>query len=182
MRILATTWSISIVGTKPKGPAIVVFWHGEMLPIWYSFRKDHPMAIVSSSKDGSLLSRWLQDIGFALIRGSSSQGGREVLAKMIDAVKTGPVLITPDGPRGPAMQAKLGALIASQRTGIPITMARMRATPSKVFTKSWDAFVLPLPFAKVSITMSDPFLVPSESTQEDVDMLVKKLEEEMAKL
>ena len=182
MRLIARTWRITVVGDKPTGPSIIAFWHGEMLPIWYIFKDLKPTAIVSSRKDGSLLSTWLSSIGFDLIRGSSSKGGREVLRLMIDAVQQGPVLITPDGPRGPAKTAKAGALVASHRTGVPVTMARMSVSSAKVFHRSWDSFILPFPFASITVTLSKPFPVPSTSTHDDINELTTTLEDRLNQL
>ena len=79
IRLLARTWTIRVHGRLPTGPSIVAFWHGEMLPVWFAFRALRPVALVSSSKDGSLLSRLLQDWGYGVVLGSSSKGGKEAL-------------------------------------------------------------------------------------------------------
>ena len=82
VRMLARTWTIRVHGRLPTGPSIVAFWHGEMLPVWFSFRALRPVALVSSSKDGSLLSRLLQDWGYTVVLGSSSKGGKEALDQL----------------------------------------------------------------------------------------------------
>ncbi|MCK5743069.1 MAG: hypothetical protein KAH48_12720, partial [Chlorobi bacterium] len=54
-RLLASTWRIKVKGV-PASPAVVVFWHGQMLPAWKVFSGKNPRAVVSMSKDGQILS------------------------------------------------------------------------------------------------------------------------------
>lgn len=130
-------------------PCVVVFWHGRMIPVWYRFRGD-AAAVVSASADGELLADYLErTLGYAVvIRGSSSRGGGEALAAMVEQLKERRVLITPDGPRGPLHRAKPGALVAAQRSSRPVLCCSWIA--SRAFALgSWDRMEIPYPFAKV---------------------------------
>ncbi|HET9843856.1 MAG TPA: DUF374 domain-containing protein, partial [Gammaproteobacteria bacterium] len=61
-----------------RKPAIYCFWHGHLyLPI-ITVKKilQHPAAgFVSYSKDGEILARWLEKMGYSVVRGSSSKKG-----------------------------------------------------------------------------------------------------------
>jgi len=174
INLIAKTWKISLEGNYPQKHSFVGFWHGEMLPVWYFFRKEKPFAIVSQSKDGQILSNILEKWGLKTIRGSSSKGGKEVLDKMISDVQTCMVLLTPDGPRGPANSLKPGILIASQRSQKPFYFCNTTVKSRFIFKKSWDKFQLPKPFTKITISISPSELISKDLNKEQINDLIEK--------
>lgn len=182
IRLLARTWAIRVHGRLPTGPSIVAFWHGEMLPVWFAFRALRPVALVSSSKDGSLLSRLLQDWGYGVVLGSSSKGGKEALEQLVHEASSRVVLITPDGPRGPAHQAKPGAVVAAQRAGVPLILVRMRASRSRTFERSWDKFQLPMLFASIDLYVDQHWSIPANASRELVESSINEMNERMYNL
>ena len=157
LRLLAACWRIRIVGDIPDYPCVVAFWHGSMLPVWKVFSHANSTAVVSRSKDGSLLATLLHAWGYRLIRGSSSSGGRETLEEMTAAAQSGTVLITPDGPRGPKCIAKAGAVVAAARAGVPLLVCSVSISRKIVF-KSWDSFALPLQFSGIMVSIRVVYL------------------------
>lgn len=182
IRLLARTWTIRVHGRLPTGPSIVAFWHGEMLPVWFAFRALRPVALVSSSKDGSLLSRLLQDWGYGVVLGSSSKGGKEALEQLVNEASSRVVLITPDGPRGPAHQAKPGAVVAAQRAGVPLILVRMKASRSRTFERSWDKFQLPKLFASIDLYVDQHWTIPLDASREFVESSINEMNERMHNL
>ncbi len=182
IRALARTWSVHIEGRFPTGPCIVAFWHGEMLPVWFAFRALRPVALVSPSTDGAILGTLLSDWGYNVVKGSSSRGGKEALQILVDQAAHNVVLITPDGPRGPAHIAKPGAIVAAHRAGVPLVLVRMRATRTKIFTRSWDKFQLPLPFAQITLHVSAPIEVPAFLSREEIDGVIADVTEHLHRL
>ncbi len=182
MRLLALTWRIRITGTMPPKHCVVAFWHGEMLPIWFTMRCLSPTAMVSASKDGGLLTQLLRDWKYNVIRGSSSQGGREALAAIAHAAERGVVLVTPDGPRGPRHNMKPGAVVAAHRAGVPLVLVRASIFWKKVFSRSWDRFELPLPFARVDIVIDRPHMVPAEADRAEIDRFIAMAQERLQQL
>lgn len=133
---------------------IFAFWHQKMFPVWYYLPKLFPnkvAALVSKSKDGQILSNILSHWGVEVVSGSSSKGGREALEILQSKIKTKHILITPDGPRGPIFQFKPGALVISARESKKIVLVGVKIVEHFTFTKSWDKFQFPFPFAKVII-------------------------------
>ena len=179
LRTLARTWHVSIEGRLPTGPCVVAFWHGEMLPVWFAFRALRPVALVSPSTDGALLQRLLRDWGYTVVSGSSSRGGREALQVIVDQARDHVSLITPDGPRGPAHVAKPGAIVAAHRAGVPLILARMRATRVKVFHRSWDRFQLPLPFSHITLHVSMPIDIPEHATREEIGAVIDDVTQQL---
>ncbi|MBM4178928.1 MAG: DUF374 domain-containing protein [Ignavibacteria bacterium] len=182
IRMIARTWRLSVTGRLPTGPSIVAFWHGEMLPVWFVFRALRPVALVSSSKDGSLLSRLLKDWGYDVILGSSSKGGKEALEQLVAEASSRVVLLTPDGPRGPAHQAKPGAVIAAHRAHVPLVLVRIHAKSAHTFVRSWDRFILPLPFTNIELTIDHNWVILADATREELDTHIKYMDERMRDL
>jgi lysophospholipid acyltransferase (LPLAT)-like uncharacterized protein len=172
LRLLATTWRVHLDGMLPVGPCVVAFWHGRMLPVWYVFRRSGSTALTSASKDGDLLATLLRDWGFDVVRGSSSRGGAEALQAMVDHARARPVLVTPDGPRGPACQAKAGAVVAAQRADVPVIPIGVTIDSAKIFARSWDAFALPLPWSRVTVHVGQPINIDAEADRHEVDVVI----------
>ncbi len=166
IRAVACTWKISISAQLPAKPSVIAFWHGEMLPVWKIFSRKNATAIVSLSNDGEILTSLLKKWQYKLIRGSSSKNGSKVLSEMANVLQNGIVMITPDGPRGPRMQCKPGALIAAQKMQAPLYFIRCSIHYKKIFIKSWDKFEFPLPFSKIKINISEPMYLSSELDRE----------------
>ncbi|WP_041464181.1 lysophospholipid acyltransferase family protein [Pelodictyon luteolum] len=141
----------------PDESCIFAFWHGDMAVGWLFVRRLWPdrdaSAVVSLSEDGSILSLALKRFGFRLIRGSSSKGGSEVRAAMQGALQRGNlVVLTPDGPRGPLHRFKYGTIRIASESGVPIIFARIGFTGGWQL-KSWDRFIIPHPFSKVTLEL-----------------------------
>jgi lysophospholipid acyltransferase (LPLAT)-like uncharacterized protein len=151
--MLARTLRFSRSGDPVPSRAVVMFWHGRMLPGWYAMRRTHPIALVSQSKDGNLLASVLAFWGYKLARGSSKKSGMEALNKAMGAIRSNEadtLVITPDGPRGPRHVYKRGAFLAARELSLPLYMLEIEC-PSKQILKSWDRFEVPLPFSRVCI-------------------------------
>ncbi len=179
LNIISKTWRIKIFGQFPSKPAIIVFWHNEMLPVWRVFAKKDAYAIVSQSKDGQLLSDLLERWGFLLIRGSSSKGGKEVMNEMVQKAKENYVLLTPDGPRGPRHIMKPGAIVAAQRADAKFYYFKVDMSNKITFKKSWDIFEFPLPFSKIYIEISDAYVLSKDLTNEEITALMNDIEGKM---
>jgi lysophospholipid acyltransferase (LPLAT)-like uncharacterized protein len=74
------------------------------------------------------------------------------------------VAVTPDGPRGPARSYAPGALIAAQRAGAPIVPIAAHADSAWKLS-SWDNFLIPKPFARVTVAYGEPTRVSSETSR-----------------
>ena len=158
---------------KDQKSFILAFWHGSMFYGWYRFRKSGCTAITSKSKDGDVLASLLDSWKFTVVRGSSSQGGKDALEAMTaEALKGKPVLITPDGPRGPRHQFKAGGVVAAKRAEVPLICAGIWYE-NKWELHNWDKFEIPKPFSTVRIYYSDPIRIPSEASREETGVFIE---------
>ena len=75
---------------------------GQLLPLIWHHRNQRVAILVSEHRDGEIIARVAQSIGYRLIRGSSTRGGERALLALARELKAGAeVAVTPDGPRGP---------------------------------------------------------------------------------
>jgi lysophospholipid acyltransferase (LPLAT)-like uncharacterized protein len=163
-------------------PCVIAFWHGSMIAPFWIHRRDNVVALVSQSSDGGILSNVLRSWGYGLIRGSSSTGGSDALARMVEAVNAGnTLLITPDGPRGPRQQMKRGAALVAQRTGRPLILAGVNYFASKPLW-GWDHFEIPCPMTRARITYSDPIEIPVGLSGERFDARIAALSAQLREL
>ena len=156
------------------GSVVYALWHGRMWLLASRFPRRGVGVLVSLSEDGDLIARVLEKLDLVPIRGSSSRGGGEGLRELETHLREGvTVAITPDGPRGPRHQARMGAVALAARTGKPIIP--IGAAASRFWTlRSWDAFQIPKPGASGVIVIGAPILVPAA---EDLEPWRRQLEE-----
>ena len=143
------------------GRSIYAFWHARMLALGFAHRRRGVAILVSRSRDGELIARVIERLGFVTARGSSTRGGGEGALEMLAWAERGRDLaLTPDGPRGPALKVKPGLAWLASRTGRPVVPAAAAASRSWVL-RSWDAFRVPKPFARVCVAYGAPVPVPA---------------------
>jgi lysophospholipid acyltransferase (LPLAT)-like uncharacterized protein len=172
IRMIAQTWRFEVVNEpayaaeRAAGRAVVlVLWHGEMLPLLYYHRHRQISVLVSEHGDGEIIARILRSFGFRLIRGSTSRGAARALIAVDRELRDGfDVGITPDGPRGPRHSVAPGALLAAHRAGVKLMPLAARAS-SVWQLGSWDRFIIPKPFAKVTLAYGDATPVVAESSR-----------------
>ena len=163
LQALARTWRFHVVNGEvitnlraAKQPFIFSLWHGHLLPLLWYHRGEGVSVLISEHRDGELVARAATSLGFALIRGSTTRGADRALISIVRELQAGrEVAITPDGPRGPARKFAPGALIAAQRSDsfiVPVAAVADRAWR----LKSWDRFMIPKPFARVTVAYGDP--------------------------
>ncbi len=156
-------------------PKIFATWHGRQ----YSFLRINPMhklnVLVSKSNDGEIITRVLKKIGFSVIRGSASRGGMTAVRHMREAMEQGNnIAFTVDGPRGPRYEVKKGVIKLAQQSGAPI-IPLIAATNDRIIIKSsWDHYNIPYYFTKVRCVYGDPFYVPEDANDEELEQ--KRLE------
>ena len=173
VRALGATWRIRVVNRAAtdrlrdaKRPVIFTLWHGEMLPLLWQHRREGIAVLISEHGDGEIIARVAESLGFRTVRGSTSRGADRALLGMSRAVALGiDVAFTPDGPRGPAERFAPGALVVAQRTGAPVITVRVSASRSWRL-RSWDRFMVPKPFASVTIAYGDPVYLSAGSPRE----------------
>ncbi|GAB7141048.1 lysophospholipid acyltransferase family protein [Deferribacterales bacterium RsTz2092] len=187
LRMLVRSWRYNIVGgaemaerTLAGEPVIVSLWHGQLLPLTCSIfhLEDKRVATMASdSYDGAFITDILQRWGFAVANGSSRRGGAKavVLAKrLIDSGHW--FAITVDGPVGPRHIVKQGIVYMAKKTNATVWTGVCRCGNAVQF-KSWDKFVLPLPFSKIDVHFSECCKLNTDTSVEALErdrLLIEK--------
>lgn len=173
IRLLATTWRVRRVNPAEldhkrarREPVVFAFWHGQILPLMYAHRHEGITVMISEHTDGEMIARIARHFGFPAVRGSSTRGALRALMRLVAVVRAGvDVAITPDGPRGPARSFAPGVLIAAERSGAPLVTIAAHASRAW-HLRTWDRFVIPKPFATISVAYGMPQLVTAEGAGE----------------
>lgn len=173
LRALGLTWRVRREGAEfmdgplSRGePQIIVFWHGEIVPISWVHRGRGIAPLISTHADGEIIARIVQNLGYRTVRGSTSRGGARALLEMTRLLEEGiTVGVTPDGPRGPRHVFSPGALVVAQRSGRPIVFLRARASRAWRL-RSWDRHLIPKPFARVTVWCSPPYSVEAPTPRD----------------
>lgn len=189
IRAYSWTFRLRVENEKPwmdhlqKGGRILLCcWHQQFFSAIRHFKQYapyHPALMISKSRDGEIIARIAEKTGWRAVRGSSSRDGSQALKEMIDHLKTfgfaGHVV---DGPRGPAGVVKAGVIKLAQATGafvVPFYITADRAW----FFNSWDRFLLPKPFARVTLKFGDMLDVTSGKNEDDFERQRQRLEKIM---
>jgi lysophospholipid acyltransferase (LPLAT)-like uncharacterized protein len=173
VRALALTWRFAVRNERVVQEArasgrgfVFSLWHGEMLPLLWLHRNQGVRVLISEHRDGELIARIAESFGFRTVRGSSSRGGERALLAIASALEKGEeVAFTPDGPRGPARVSQAGAMIAAARAQTVIVPAAVHAAAAWRLG-SWDRFLVPRPFARVTVAYGEPLHLSGMTARE----------------
>jgi len=169
VRLLGATLRLTIFGLDSLAPAwregcplIYALWHGRLLMVpWVSARLapvhgDRTIRVLASrSRDGELIARFARRFGLETVRGSSSRGGAAALRGLAAALRAGDdVVVAPDGPRGPRHRVQPGLAALAAMTGAPVVPIAFAARPARTLD-TWDAFMVPVPFARCALVFGD---------------------------
>ncbi len=176
IRLIGITWRVRIIDAGPVDrlrhdgqPVALLLWHGQLLPLLYVMRFQSIACLISTHKDGELIAQVARRLGCKLIRGSSSRGADRALLGLVRTLRDGfTVAVTPDGPRGPYRSFAPGALVAAHRAEAPVVAFGVHATRAW-YLSSWDRFMIPKPFARVTIVFDAPTLVPGSAARDAAD-------------
>jgi lysophospholipid acyltransferase (LPLAT)-like uncharacterized protein len=174
---------IGVVGKPVKENYIGALWHNRLLIFPFVLRRflrnRRGAALISASRDGDLLADAIKRFGFDVVRGSSSRLGASAILQLTDVLASGrDVVITPDGPRGPAYELGPGIIFLAQKSGAPVVPMNMEYS-SCWRLESWDRFILPRPFAKIRVIIGQSHHVRSTSTPDEFDAERLRLQDAM---
>ena len=175
-----------VVGKPVRENYVAALWHNRLLLISFALKKFLPQrpgaGLISASRDGDLIADLTRRFGFEVVRGSSSRLGATALRELENVLASGcDILITPDGPLGPAYELGPGIVFLAQKAGAAVVPINMEYS-SCWRVNSWDGFVLPRPFAKVRVIVGPPHRVRATTTPEEFEAERLSLQETMMAL
>jgi lysophospholipid acyltransferase (LPLAT)-like uncharacterized protein len=163
-------------------PLVAAFLHARTFQLLhYNSRPENGRFVLmcSQSRDGELMARVEEGLGYKVARGSSGGGGARALVSMIKTVREEPgwsSCLAVDGSRGPRGIAQSGIITLAQKTGGLLLPVAASARPSCVYPWSWDRTVLPLPCARVFVVFGNPIEVPARLDEAETERIRSQLE------
>ena len=175
-----------VVGKVTAQNYIASLWHNRLLIFPFVLRRffpdRHGAALISASRDGELLADAIKRFGYDVVRGSSSRLGASAILQLSQTLASGrDVVITPDGPRGPAYELGPGVVFLAQKSGAAVVPVNIEYS-SCWRLKSWDRFILPRPFAKVHVIIGSPHHIELSDTPEQFEAERQRLQQAMMAL
>jgi len=149
---------------------IGLFWHGSIAqaigcrPLLGAKPR---RVMVSHSRDGAFIALAAERLGIPTIRGSAgraedvlAKGGAIAFRAAVKSIAGGAaMLLTPDGPRGPAQVMPAGPIHLARAARAPVFALGLAAAPALAL-KTWDRARIPLPFARAVLVVAGPFHAP----------------------
>ncbi len=189
IRIYGATFRLTVENEKQwidylhnGGRVLLCCWHQQFFSVIRYFKKYgiyKPGLMISKSADGKVIAGVANRTGWYTVRGSSSRGGRSALHGMIlRLTETGLAGHIVDGPQGPAGVVKAGAIRMASAAGAVLVPFYASADKAWYFN-SWDAFMLPKPFARLTLRFDDMMACPVPETKEAFENRRALLEEKM---
>jgi lysophospholipid acyltransferase (LPLAT)-like uncharacterized protein len=182
LRLIGSTLRVTVSIEDGGPPAYYVpatlycFWHRCILPATWFYRGREVAVMTSQSEDGEYIARTIERFGFVPVRGSSTRGGARALLEMRDLVDAGhTVAFTIDGPRGPKYVAKPGPVLLARSTQKPMLALHFAVDRAWVLP-SWDAFLIPKPFARVLVRISRYLFVPPNAGEPEMQRCQQELQ------
>src|SRR6202158_4421399 len=190
IRVLGPTLRFEILGSERAertysfGNRIIwAFWHRVIIPIAWWARNRGIVVMNTTAFDGQWTRKVIERLGFGTAQGSSSRGGLRGLAVMAQRLAQGlDCAFTIDGPRGPRYVAKPGPVMLARKTGCPVMVFHIGVDRGKTFTKTWDQFLLPMPFARAAILFAPPIYVPPDADQQMLEAKHAEMQRELERV
>jgi lysophospholipid acyltransferase (LPLAT)-like uncharacterized protein len=154
------------------GRVLICCWHQQFfvgLRLFLRYRKYPTCVMISKSTDGDIVSRVAEAAHVFPVRGSSSRNGGPALKEMISRLQQGCIaghLL--DGPRGPAGIVKAGVIALASGADAAIAPAYVTANRAW-YAGSWDKYMVPKPFACVTVTFCPLMKLPPTKDNQDFE-------------
>jgi lysophospholipid acyltransferase (LPLAT)-like uncharacterized protein len=156
--------------------AIIAFWHRRLplMPELWLFARREPRVrtgrrvhvLVSRHADGRFIGDVVRRFHVGLVHGSSSRGGAAGLRSMLRLLRGGDfVVITPDGPLGPAGVAAPGVAQLASLADVPVLPCAAQ-TSRRWALRTWDRMLVPKPFGRGVMVCGPPIRVPRGGWQD----------------
>ncbi len=157
-------------------PFIAVFWHGRLAMLPFLWRWNKPVyMLLSEHGDGRFIAKLISHHNIKSIYGSSTRGGAQAALNCVRTLKQGNCMgITPDGPKGPRHEASEGLIHIARLSGAPIVPASY-ALKRHRFLKTWDRFLVPLPFTHGVFVVGEPVYVDNDKSDSALDTSRRQL-------
>ena len=160
-------------------PFILAFWHSQLMMIGFSWKKNKNVNILASGHSdgrfGAIVGKYFNLNNIQTSKKNKSISLKSIFKLLNDNNYIG---ITPDGPRGPKEIVSEGIIKIAKKSKVPIIPIGFWS--SKNFKlKSWDSFLITLPFSKCSFVWNKPLEIPYNIQENQIQHYQKLLQEKI---
>ncbi len=149
------------------GRFLYVTWHECILAGVPLRAHSGMMGIASEHRDGELLNQWAAQLGWKMVRGSTSRGSVSALKQLLQD-REHHLNIAPDGPRGPRREMAQGAIFLASKAGLPLVCCAYGFDrPWRL--NSWDRCIIPRPFSRARAIFGPPLTIPQRPGRERLE-------------
>ncbi len=145
-----------------------MFWHETLLLPAYTHARQGFTILVSTHRDGELITQIVRMLRGRAVRGSTTRGGTAALLGMMRHKLGRHLAITPDGPRGPRRQLQMGAIYLASRGRMPLIPFGLAAADAWR-APSWDRTILPRPWRACRGVLGRAIEIPHDAGREELE-------------
>ena len=162
-----------------KKPFILAFWHGQLMTFSYTWKINKKLNILASSHSdgrfGASIARYFKLNNIPISSDSNNLSLRPIF-KILNSNNY--IAITPDGPRGPKEKVSEGIIKIAKISKVPIIPVGFESS-NNFCLKSWDSFLITLPFSKCRIVWGDSITIPENLEDQEIVTYKKIIEEKI---
>ena len=150
---------------KKNKSFIVCFWHNRLLMAVFCWKwsQDFKM-LISGHSDGKIISNAISNFGIQTIKGSARKNNVSSLKEILKQIDDNSIIgITPDGPKGPNEEVKVGLISLLKKTNVSVLPLSYSAKFKFKF-KTWDKFIFVTPLNKFVAVWGNPFQFDKNKT------------------
>lgn len=151
-------------------PRVLCCWHEHLAYTTYLRDwSDHPLVVMASKHaDAQIATADMTDRGIDVIELATSGDNSGSIRSAVHALKAGKSLgITVDGPLGPRRRVKTGAIVIGGLAGAQVVPCSFAVSRS-IRLKTWDQFIVPLPWSRGVLAVGSGFVPPRRSEYKDM--------------
>jgi hypothetical protein len=186
LRLWCCTWRRRAIGVEHLDDCIVgrrrtlvLFWHGSYVPLFALLRGKNACILTNRSLRGQVIAQISRRFGFATVE-LPDEHGRRFLAALRNALEEHAVWGTAaDGPLGPLYQIKPALLSLAAHFGFSIQLVGVAARPAWCLNHRWDRMLLPPPYARIGLVISEPMCLPATLDKDGAARQAALLDEAM---
>ena len=139
-------------------------------------------ALTSRHSDGSFVAEVLKWKRVSTIRGSTNRISTGAIRALLAELVARHLVMTPDGPRGPARQMSLGIVYLASRSERRIVPTAFACSSYWRIKGGWSDLIIPKPFARVVLLAGEPIEAPPERSTAELHECMGKIQEVMGNL
>ena len=164
---------------RDKKPFILAFWHGQLMMIGYVWKTKSVLNMLASSHSDGRFGAYIASHFNLKNISIEAKNKSPSLRKIFKILNNGDYLgVTPDGPRGPNKKVSEGIIKIAIHSQVPILPLGF-ASNKNLQLRSWDSFLITLPFSKCKFFWGDPIIIPSTTKDTEIEKYKLYLEEKI---